>query len=472
MPASQQSLAGVRYEVYPKAVDLAKRLGTVVSGTGQEANAAPEQLKWNADNQRWAIDRGAADIALRLAGALAEVWYRIGSFREGSYWLANVLEMPEASARTFERAWVLNGAGWLALCQGEHARGEALNRESLAIGRTLNDSLLVSRELINMGVGAHQHGDDDTARVFFEEALAIARGSSDPMGEAMALRNLSSLAVDVGDFGAVELPGGQALALGRKLRSDWMQAGALTQLGLAAFGLGRVAGAREILEESVTAARASGDRNFISSSLDALGNVLLAHGDQQRAGALLRESLQLRYDVGDWPHIPTSVESLARAYASSGQPEKAVRLLATAADLRAALQRPQTARERAMAELWLPALRHRLGEKGFEAAWDAGRSVPVEQVVADTLLPNDDGRPPTIAVRSRALRATNWLTAREREVAVLVARGCSNREIAEELVIAPRTAETHVGNIFTKLDLRSRAELAAWAVEHGLPGSA
>jgi non-specific serine/threonine protein kinase len=50
----------------------------------------------------------------------------------------------------------------------------------------------------------------------------------------------------------------------------------------------------------------------------------------------------------------------------------------------------------------------------------------------------------------------------------LVARGCSNREIAEELVIAPRTAETHVGNILTKLDLRSRAELAAWAVEQQL----
>jgi DNA-binding NarL/FixJ family response regulator len=50
----------------------------------------------------------------------------------------------------------------------------------------------------------------------------------------------------------------------------------------------------------------------------------------------------------------------------------------------------------------------------------------------------------------------------------LVARGRTNRQIAEQLVIAPRTADTHVGNILTKLGLHTRAELAVWAVEHGL----
>ena len=50
----------------------------------------------------------------------------------------------------------------------------------------------------------------------------------------------------------------------------------------------------------------------------------------------------------------------------------------------------------------------------------------------------------------------------------LIARGCTNRQIAEQLVIAPRTADTHVGNILTKLNVHSRAELAAWAAEDGL----
>jgi non-specific serine/threonine protein kinase len=60
------------------------------------------------------------------------------------------------------------------------------------------------------------------------------------------------------------------------------------------------------------------------------------------------------------------------------------------------------------------------------------------------------------------------LSAREREVVELIARGLSNREIAERLVIAPRTAEAHVSHILVKLGLRSRAQVAIWAMEHGL----
>jgi non-specific serine/threonine protein kinase len=50
----------------------------------------------------------------------------------------------------------------------------------------------------------------------------------------------------------------------------------------------------------------------------------------------------------------------------------------------------------------------------------------------------------------------------------LVARGLTNRDIAERLVVSVRTAEGHVERIRSKLRLRSRAQVAAWAVEHGL----
>jgi non-specific serine/threonine protein kinase len=60
------------------------------------------------------------------------------------------------------------------------------------------------------------------------------------------------------------------------------------------------------------------------------------------------------------------------------------------------------------------------------------------------------------------------LTEREREVAVLVAMGKSNHEIAEELVVSDRTAATHVSNILNKLNFSSRAQIAAWAVDAGL----
>ncbi len=67
-----------------------------------------------------------------------------------------------------------------------------------------------------------------------------------------------------------------------------------------------------------------------------------------------------------------------------------------------------------------------------------------------------------------AKRAFEGLTERERAVAALIARGKSNREIAEDLVIVPRTVETHISSILAKLGFTSRAQIAVWAAEKGL----
>jgi non-specific serine/threonine protein kinase len=62
------------------------------------------------------------------------------------------------------------------------------------------------------------------------------------------------------------------------------------------------------------------------------------------------------------------------------------------------------------------------------------------------------------------------LTRRERDVARLVARGLSNRDIAESLFVGERTVETHVGNILGKLGFTSRAQIAAWVVTRDADG--
>jgi non-specific serine/threonine protein kinase len=60
------------------------------------------------------------------------------------------------------------------------------------------------------------------------------------------------------------------------------------------------------------------------------------------------------------------------------------------------------------------------------------------------------------------------LTSRQREVATLIAHGLTNRQIAERLIIAPRTADNHVQHIFDKLGLTARAQVAAWIAVRGL----
>ena len=72
------------------------------------------------------------------------------------------------------------------------------------------------------------------------------------------------------------------------------------------------------------------------------------------------------------------------------------------------------------------------------------------------------------AVSPAPARRSGALTRREREVAALIARGLTNREIAEELIISEMTADSHVSHILRKLGFRSRAQVARWAVEHGL----
>jgi non-specific serine/threonine protein kinase len=92
-----------------------------------------------------------------------------------------------------------------------------------------------------------------------------------------------------------------------------------------------------------------------------------------------------------------------------------------------------------------------------ERAWNEGWYMSLDQAVDYALGQGEPKR----GVESR------HLSRREREVAKLVATGMTNREIAERLSIAERTAEGHVEQIRNKLGFRSRTQVATWAVQHG-----
>lgn len=97
-----------------------------------------------------------------------------------------------------------------------------------------------------------------------------------------------------------------------------------------------------------------------------------------------------------------------------------------------------------------------LGCTPFEAAYAEGSALPVDRAVALAL---DEG--PT-------RRETATLSRREQQIAGLVARGLTNRRIAEDLVIQERTVANHLQRIYGKLGLTGRVLLAAWALAQGL----
>lgn len=102
----------------------------------------------------------------------------------------------------------------------------------------------------------------------------------------------------------------------------------------------------------------------------------------------------------------------------------------------------------------LAAARAKLGTPGFDDAWADGLAMTLEEAIAYGLTRE---RPTLVQKQQHEALA---LTQREREVAALIAEGCSNREIAERLVISLRTAEAHVSNLLSKVGVRSRAQLA------------
>ena len=106
----------------------------------------------------------------------------------------------------------------------------------------------------------------------------------------------------------------------------------------------------------------------------------------------------------------------------------------------------------------MAAVRDALGEKDFDSAWAEGAALSTEEAIA-------------YAQRGRGQRkrpATGWasLTPAEHDVVQLVSEGLGNKDIATRLFISPRTVQTHLTHVYTKLGLTTRVQLVQEAARH------
>ena len=193
-------------------------------------------------------------------------------------------------------------------------------------------------------------------------------------------------------------------------------------------------------------------RNLASAARDA--------GESRQSVAQARESLTLCSELGDIGGILAGLAILVEALAEETNDEIAVRLLGAIDALR---RQTDTSAELIGGRdqtLLIAALRERLGSDAFIAAWESGRSLLAADAVQLALAPH--GNAPQIPpVVSQA----DELSPRQREVVRLITEGLSNKKIAEALFISERTADTHVEHILRKLDMHSRAQVAAWEME-------
>jgi predicted ATPase/DNA-binding CsgD family transcriptional regulator len=407
-------------------LELAEHAEQLLSGP--DAPRWVARLAADADNLRAALrtllEQEDSSGSLRLAAALWRYWSIRGQLNEGRRWLDSALTHPSSqSAPPSVRGRALNGAGALAFVQGEYEAARDFHEQSLAMRRTEGDRKAIAGSLNNLGIVALARADFVTARPLLEESLALKRELGDPWDVAMTLANLALVASQQDDHAAAE---------------------ALSQ-------------------ESLDVFRGLGDRRGVANALTNLASSMVRRAEHSRALELLREALVLRRDLGDQVGIAECLEGLGEALAVSGRALEAATVFGGAQSLREQIGAPMAESDRADYERALTQIDQRLSATARAAAWESGRVMSLGAIVGyveGTLVQAE----PTSA--ARAPRQPNALTRREREVARLVARGLTNREIAEALVITEGTAGIHVQHVFDKLGVHSRAQLATWVAQH------
>jgi predicted ATPase/DNA-binding CsgD family transcriptional regulator len=217
---------------------------------------------------------------------------------------------------------------------------------------------------------------------------------------------------------------------------------------------GEVQAARESLLTAVAEMPVIRERGV---ALRTLGLLEFRAGNHRLGADYLRQSLRCFAPFPDLRGYAVNLEELACVAAAGNHWERAARLFGAADslfDLISSINLPiwQLHPEEAMMRC-----SERLGEAAFASLFEDGRAMAVERAVQYALEPDDA---PTADTKS------SILTRREREVAGAIARGWSNRQIAEALVISERTVDTHLSHIYGKLGLRSRTSLALWLTQH------
>ncbi|MDH2428918.1 LuxR C-terminal-related transcriptional regulator [Sphaerisporangium sp. TRM90804] len=369
--------------------------------------------------------RPGEEDGLRMAADLLYHWKTSHHVREGRRWLEEALAVSTEAGEA--RARALWGDGWLAIIQGDLPGALVMLQESRELGEKLGLDADLAYVALYSGMAAMYQGDAEAAEKLYKEALAGHRECGDEAGTALTLIRLCLVYSYLGDSERALRVGEEALRMCEARGEGWHRAYAMMALGVEVW----------------------------------------RRGDTLRAALLERESLRFNRSLGDWLGAGVNLEVLAWVAAGAGEYERAARLLGALRNIWKSAGAPLSGFGHLMIYHGecLATVRLAMGEAALGAAVERGARLSLDEALDYALSDRE-------AAVAPAGEAPSPLTRRETEIAQLVARGLSNKEIAGSLVIAQRTAEGHIEHILGKLGFHSRAQIAVWVGDRNRAASA
>jgi predicted ATPase/DNA-binding CsgD family transcriptional regulator len=375
---------------------------------------------------RWYVERDDADGAVSIVANMGKFWSTRGYFVEGGLWMERAMSMIDR-AEPVTQVTALQTAAWFSC--GQRRLDEALERAewALRVARSTNEIDVIAISLNLVGAIRVLRGEEHLAEVYWDEALAIL--PEQHRTRASVLNNSAMLSQVRSDSAAAERLFYASIESLPDEDRDNHSGNAYINLAELKYEQGEYPEARVLFGRGVRQFMQQHNTENLFHALEGAAELEFRDSQPERAATLLGWVDRTRYRLGIVPG----------AFSLNYEPVN-------------------------------PEVEAALGSERYRELFDRGALLSDEEAAAFALegVNSLNDAPVTAAIAPVAAPAETPLTPRELEVLRLVAQGKSNQEIADALFISMRTAQTHVTNILGKLDLESRAALAAYAVRQRL----
>jgi predicted ATPase/class 3 adenylate cyclase/DNA-binding CsgD family transcriptional regulator len=335
--------------------------------------------------------------------------------------------------------------------RGELAGAVAQFRAVVAEAEAAHDGVLAAMCLAHQGTALARQGETAAARAAADASIESASEFGD-LTASVSYFALANAALATGDVGTARDATAAAWEHGSLLSG--YAAHLRPIIAQAAQASGDLIAARTWADEAVATAT-----GWVAIyALTARARVAIAQGEPDQAERDAHDALALAAEVEAYLQRPDIFECLATLAGEAGSHREAARLFGAAEAIR---QRMGLVRFKIYAagfEASVTTLRDALGENDFDSAWAEGAALSSDEAIAYAQRGRGQRKRPT----------TGWasLTPTELDVVRLVSEGLTNNDIATRLFIAPRTVQTHLTHVYTKLSLNSRVQLAQEAARH------